>query len=127
MAQFEATYSQIIIQNPVVSKGQPSFFWWWKQLSSVWKEQFSTPLQIAQARPDRTWLSGLTWTEPRYPGNSTVFSSSWEQVNEDALVTTGCQQQFISLVGKWTATDLPIFFSSERLMLQKWLKALKKS
>lgn len=80
IAQFQATYSHLIIQNPVVSKGQPPFFWWWKQLSLVWKEQFSTLLEIAEGSPDCMWLSQFPQTGPWHPGNSLPLEvwKTWE-------------------------------------------------
>lgn len=116
MAWFEATYSQIIIQNTVVSKGQPSFFSGDENtLGLVCKVEFSTPWQRAQVRLDHV---------PHGQGCSIQatqqFSSrSWGQVNGDSLLTTACHQQLISWACKVAATDLHTLFSPERLTLEK--------
>lgn len=115
MALFEATYSQIIIQNPAVSKGQPSCFWWWKELGSVWKEGFSTPWQRARVRLDHGQGCSIQETQQ-------LSSRSWGQVNGNSLLTPACHQQLISQVCKWADTDLLVFFSPEMLTVEKQVR-----
>lgn len=116
MALSEATYSQIIIQNPVDSKGQESCFWWWKQLGLLWKEEFSTPWQRARVRPDHVQPQGQDCS---IQVTQQLPSRSWGQGNGYSLLTTACHQELISQACKQAATDLPIFFSAETLTLNK--------